>query len=162
MLCPLPLPYALRHASSQDQAFIDALYFACRDDLHSAVPDPVMLRQLIAMQQRMQQAGFAQRFPQAQQCIVLKGQEALGRVVFDCTADRIHVVDIAIAPTARRQGAATAVLQGLQAHAAAHALALTLSVALSNQRAGRLYRQLGFAMTGQDAVFEHMAWSALA
>lgn len=157
---PLPEPLALREVRAEDQDFLEALYFASREDLHNAVPDAAMLRQLMAMQHTMQQAGFRQNFPAAVHLMVLRHGQPIGRVVVDTGATDIRLVDIAITPAARRTGAATAVLRALQAAARAQGLTVSLSVSQGNPAAQALYAGLGFTVSVDGPVFAQMVWRA--
>lgn len=155
---PLPEPLALREVRAEDQEFLAALYFASREDLHQAVPDAAMLRQLISMQQAMQQAGFRQNFPAAAHLIVLRHGQPIGQVVVDTGSVDIRLVDIAITPAERRTGAGSAVVRALQAAARAQGLAVSLSVSQGNPAARALYQGLGFTVSSDDPVFAQMVW----
>lgn len=158
----LPEPFELRPVGAGDQEFLEDLYFSSREDLHQAVPDPALLRQLIAMQRKMQQTGFEQGFPAARHFVIQCGGRPMGRVVVDEGPLDLRVVDIAIAPADRRSGAARAVVQALQATAAARNLSVSLAVAKSNHAARSLYLGLGFSVRSQDPVMEQMAWQGRA
>lgn len=154
----LPQPFGLRPAASADQAFLEALYFSSREDLHHALPDAAALGQLIAMQRRMQEAGFERNFPDARHLVLERAGQPIGRVVVDEGPGDLRLVDIAVAPAARRCGAAAAVVRALQAAAARRGVPVTLAVAKANAAALGLYRSLGFEVRGEDPVVEQMAW----
>lgn len=156
----LPEPFALRPAGEADNDFLDALYFASREDLHQAVPDAALLRQLIAMQHATHKAGLRENFPQARHWIVQQGVQPIGHIVVDHTPQDLRLVDLAIAPPARRVGAAKAVVQALQQAAGARCLPVTLAVGRANIAASRLYLGLGFSVQSQDQVMAQMAWHA--
>ncbi len=151
---------ALRQVLVQeDQAFLDALYFASREDLHAFSTDPQLLAPLIQMQQRMQQAGFAAHFPDAQHWLVQSQGQPAGRLVVDVGPHDVRVVDIAITPAARRTGLARTVLQALQTVARAQQLPVSLAVSKTNPAAQALYQSLGFAVTTQDELLAQMVWT---
>lgn len=153
-------PFALRALTSADQYFLDALYFSSREDLHAVSPDAQLVAQLVRTQQQVQQAGFNAQYPQAEQWLVERAGQAIGRVVLDCGRADVRLVDLAIAPDARRTGAATAVLQALQGMAHEHGLAVSLAVSQANAVAMRLYQKLGFGVTAEDAAFLQMRWQS--
>ena len=65
-------------------------------------------------------------------------------------ADEIHVTNVAVHPTRRRQGVARALLVGLLAEAQARDLRLiVLEVRPSNREAITLYESFGFRVTGR-------------
>lgn len=144
--------------TSEDQDFLDALYFSSREDLHAVSPDAHVVAQLVRMQQEMQQADFSAHYPQAQHWLVERGGQAIGRVVLDWGAGDVRLVDLAIAAIARRTGAATAVLQAVQTMAHAQGLAVSLAVSQTNVAAMRLYQRLGFGVSAEDVVQAQMRW----
>lgn len=156
---PLPEPFALRERTDADHGFLQALYVSSREDLRQAIADAALLQQLMAMQQNAQEMGFRQHFPLARQLLLLQSGHPIGRVVVDASPARLHLVDIAVLPQARRSGAATAALCALQAHALAHGLPLSLSVSHTNAAARRLYEKLGFTTTSQEDMLAQMVWN---
>jgi ribosomal protein S18 acetylase RimI-like enzyme len=148
----------MREAAASDEEFLVALYFSSREDLHQIPGDPAMPAQLIAMQRTMQKAGFRQNYPDASYWVLEQDGRPIGRVVIDATPPDLRLVDLAIAPQARRMGAAKAVLRSLQEAAFAQGLTMSLGVAKSNEAARTLYRAMGFTVQSEDAVFEQMAW----
>lgn len=73
-----------------------------------------------------------------------------GLILLRQAADEAEIVTLAVAPKARRQGVATALLcRGLAAVAAAGARRAFLEVAEDNAPARRLYEGLGFAVCGR-------------
>jgi len=87
-----------------------------------------------------------------------RGGMLLGRVV----ADEAEVLTLAVAPAARRQGIATALLRAAQAHARALGVhAMFLEVATGNAAALALYRHGGFAEVGRRRRYYADASDAL-
>jgi len=65
-------------------------------------------------------------------------------------ADELHVLALAVAPRARRQGAASALLQAVLGEAAREGVArVHLEVRASNTAARRFYERHGFALVGR-------------
>lgn len=156
----LPAPYRLRAQRDDDDGFAAALYASTRDDLRQMPADPAFIEQLIAMQHRVQSHGYRQAYPQAAYLVLEQGDAPIGRLVIEQQGDVLHLVDIAIVPAARGQGAGSTVLRGLQAQAGAHQLHIHLAVNKSNAAARKLYQQLGFRLRGENEVQEQLAWSA--
>lgn len=68
-----------------------------------------------------------------------------GYILFWHVADEIHLLNVAVAPSARRRGIGIALVEDLLAYARAHAAAkVLLEVRASNEPAIRLYERLGF------------------
>ena len=158
----LPQPFRLRSIDAADQDFIDALYCSTRDDLVAMAVDETFLAQLIRMQQHTHAQGMRSAFPQSQYFLLERNGAAIGRLVVDTHGDRVHLVELALCPASRNQGAGSVVLGTLQAMAAQRDVPLTLNVGLANLAARRLYTKLGFVGIGADAVQESMQWSACA
>lgn len=69
-------------------------------------------------------------------------------------ADEAHLIDVIVAPTARRQGLGRALLETLLAHARARELRVVLlEVRRDNQPAQRLYARLGFEEVGERKAY---------
>jgi [ribosomal protein S18]-alanine N-acetyltransferase len=92
-----------------------------------------------------------------------EGREAVGFALFWRAADEVHLVDLAVAPEARRAGVGRALLDAVIAEArAGDARLLLLEVRAGNAPALALYRSAGFfehgvrrayySDNGEDAV----------
>lgn len=160
LLDTLPAPYRLRLQHEEDEAFAAVLYGATRDDLRQMPAEPAFIEQLIAMQRRMQSHGYRQSFPQAAYLVLQQDNISIGRLVIERRDAVLHLVDIAVLPEARGQGAASIVLRSLQALTEAQQLAIHLSVNRNNGGARKLYLRLGFQVQGENEVQEHLVWSA--
>ena len=80
----------------------------------------------------------------------LAGQTVVGYAAFAHVLDEGDITNVAVAPAFRRRGAATALLDALEARAAALSLSfLTLEVRESNAPARALYRARGFREVGR-------------
>ena len=55
----------IRPAAPANETFFAALYRASRDELLALPADPAMIDGLVAMQQRMQAAGYRHNYPEA-------------------------------------------------------------------------------------------------
>lgn len=160
---PLPSPFRLREidpASDRDTAFLAALYRSSRQDLLQMQADMGMIDQLIAMQQRMQEHGYRQAYPQACYQLIEKDGEPAGRLIVQRGQHAMHVIDIVLLPQAQGMGTGAAVLAGLQQHAAANGCSVSLAVNKHNGAAQRLYARLGFLPEGEDALQYQLRWSA--
>ena len=149
---------SLRSITNADQTFLADLYAASRPDLDGLRGQGDVFNQLIAMQQRVQLAGLLQNFPDAQQLVIESDQQPVGRLVVDWGDADVRVVDIAVAPNAKRSGVASAVLRAMQQVAATSNLQVSLAVANSNAPAQALYRALGFQLRQQDTLFDQLFW----
>lgn len=152
-------PVEARAPVQADADFLARLYASTRLDLHSTTADPAFVASLIAMQQRLQGAGYRQAFPDAEYLLLEQAGAPCGRIVVDAGAGALRLVDIALLPQLRGQGLGRHILLALQRCAARHRLPMTLAVHHANPRARRLYLALGFRPHSRDALSEQMLWN---
>jgi GNAT superfamily N-acetyltransferase len=157
---PLPYPFQLRPVREDDQNFVDMLYDSTRADLKEIAVDHSFIGELIKMQQEMQSQGFRTEFPAAQYLMLMRGDDRIGRIVLELRPGTLHLVDLALCPSARHQGAGTLVLRALQGWAAERGSSVTVSVSHGNPAARRLYLALGFELSDNDAVQARLRWQA--
>jgi len=82
--------------------------------------------------------------------IVREAGAVLGYLCVWEIADEVHVTNVAVHPSRRRQGIARGLLTGLLAEAQAHDVRLVvLEVRPSNREAIALYESFGFRVTGR-------------
>lgn len=154
----LPQHLQIRNTHDEDDTFKRSLYAATRDDLRQLPMPAEFIDQLISMQQQIHETGQHNAFPAAAHWIVEERGVPVGRVVFDMSGKEWRLVDIAIAPQARRQGVAGAVLHALQQRAAEQQASIGLAVLRSNDGARRLYVAAGFEVRAGDPLQEQMVW----
>jgi ribosomal protein S18 acetylase RimI-like enzyme len=148
-----------RAATDADAPFLAALYASTRADLlHLPVPRAV-IDAIIVHQQQLQAQGYADAWPEALYLVLEHGGRAVGRLVLNQAPGQLRVVDLSIAPAARRRGHARAVLAALQERAGREACVLTLRVRTDNPGARALYASLGFEPVDSDASAEQMRWA---
>lgn len=150
--CPRP-------PGPSDDEFLQRLYASTRDDLRMAAPDRAALAQLIEMQRRVQAAGYRASWPDASHLLLWHGGQPAGRLVADCGADELRVIDLTFVPEMRGQGLGSAVLRRLQRCASERGLPLALTVQHQNSGARRLYLALGFRAAEGDEVSGQMVWT---
>lgn len=152
-------PVRARAARDGDAEFLARLYASTRADLHSITAEPAFVAALIAMQQRLQGAGYRRDFPDATYLLLEHHDTPCGRIVVDAAPLALRLVDIALPPEHRGRGLGSHILRALQGCAARHALPLTLAVHHANAPARRLYLALGFQSCGGNDVSEQMIWN---
>lgn len=87
--------------------------------------------------------------PCAHFLVAEKGGKVLGYLGTHIVADEMMIANLAVAPDARRQGVASALLSTADKHARRAGLArITLEVRVSNDAATRLYEGAGFVKDG--------------
>ena len=159
--CLAPSSLAVRPPIPADAPFLAALYASTRPDLvGGGTADPAFVAALMAMQQRLQTADYAARYPDATTLVLAAGAPC-GRIVLDQDVCRLRLVDLALLPAARGRGLGAAVLLALQQWAQARSLPLMLAVQRNNGRARRLYGASGFVpVAGHSGSAEELVWPA--
>lgn len=150
----------IRDAGAADEAFFAGLYRSTRADLLALPADPSVIDGLIAMQHRLQMAGYHNSYPQAVYQVLERDGMAVGRLVTAAVDGAVRVVDIAVLPSARRAGVAAEALRRLQVQAAGAGHAVALSVRKDNVAARLLYEALGFAVDSEDTMRLELRWRA--
>lgn len=147
-----------RAAAADDAPFLAALYLSTRPDL-GALPVPRSVIEGIARhQQALQREAYARACPDAEEWIVEDGEGPAARLVLERREREIRVLDLSVAPRARRRGHARALLCALQAEAGEGGRALALRVRLDNTPARRLYAGLGFRALREDGSSQELRW----
>lgn len=158
--CLAALAIHARVPEADDAPFLAALYASTRPDLvGGGAADPAFVAALMAMQQRLQAADYAARFPQAATLVLASASAPCGRVVVDDDGQRVRLVDLALWPADQGRGLGSAILLALQQWACARQLPVMLAVQRGNVRARRLYDALGFVpVAGPGAAAEERVW----
>lgn len=148
-----------RPSLPEDAPFLHALFAANCTHLGALGLPPEALEALIDQQYAFRQADYHRRFPQARTLIALGDQAPVGQMVVNDDGTTLHLVDIAVAPSARGHGYGSALVQQVQTQArTALRQAVTLSVDPMNHVALRLYQALGFEAIETHPVQWRMVW----
>jgi ribosomal protein S18 acetylase RimI-like enzyme len=132
-----------RPVRAADDSYLRQLFAESRDDLLALPQD--LRASLLDMQYRGQARQVAADHPAATREILVADGVDSGVLVLDRDAGRIHIVDITIARSARRQGIASSALRAVIDEAGQRAV--TLFVWSGNLAARSLYERLGFVMS---------------
>ncbi|WP_263385227.1 GNAT family N-acetyltransferase [Granulicella arctica] len=150
----------LQPARPEDALFLEVLFRDVHEPEFAPLQlPPQALAQLIAMQFRAQSLGYASQYPDAQDHIVIVGDEAAGRLLIHRDSQQIQLIDIALLARFRNQGLGSELLRLLIQEAAQVASVLRLTVRFDNA-ALRLYQKKGFIRTGGDGLNLAMEWRA--
>jgi ribosomal protein S18 acetylase RimI-like enzyme len=151
-------PIALREATAEDLSFLARLYRDTRQDVEGWGWPQEQQEWFLRMQFDARQRSYAAAFPHAKDRIVYVEDTPAGRILVDHEPAGLHLIDIALLREFRNRGVGGELIGGLQKECAQEGWTLRLQVAADNP-AIRLYRQLGFAETGADALYMQMIWT---
>lgn len=139
----------LRPETADDAGFLAELFAAGARELYGAAA--AMLEPMIALQHRSQVQTYAAAYPEARGEIILDGEgRPAGRLLTNAGQEGLLVVDIAVAPAARRQGLARAALAQVLARAGSAATPVTAQIIVTNLASRALFEGLGFAVSYRE------------
>jgi ribosomal protein S18 acetylase RimI-like enzyme len=152
-------PITLREATTDDVPFLGRLY---RDTRRLEVEGWGWPREqqewFLEMQFEARQSSYVAAFPDAEDRIVCMEDMPVGRLLVNLELAGLHLIDLALLEEFRNRGIGSELIGKLQKECAKEGRTLRLQVLQSNP-AIRLYRRLGFAETGVEAMYLHMAWT---
>jgi hypothetical protein len=117
-----------------------------------------MVAQLLDMQYRGQGMSYRAQFPNAESSIVWLGEERIGRLYVNESADELRVVDIALSAAYRGRGFGRKLLEDVGARARARGVPVRLSVR-PDSAAARLYQRVGFVAVSATDTHIEMEWN---
>jgi ribosomal protein S18 acetylase RimI-like enzyme len=135
-------------AMPEDEDFLIKVYFSTRDDVATLPVPQEQKDDFMLMQYRAQKQHYASHFPEAKRDIILLDAQPVGRFMVGREPDEIVCIDISLLPEFRNQGIGTLLLRDLIDEAARTNRVFRLHV-VQNNRAVRLYKRLGFSITGE-------------
>jgi ribosomal protein S18 acetylase RimI-like enzyme len=151
---------ALRPALPDDEAFLLEVYTSNRGDDLAALDWPNdRIRDFLATQYAAQQLFFKTDYPQANELIILRESDRIGRIIVERGEHELRIVDIALLPPHCNAGVGTYVIKELLAEAGRLRRVLRLQVMRSNPAVG-LFERLGLVRTGETGSHYQMEWRA--
>ena len=146
----------LRAATPDDAAFLLKLFASTRNDEFKFLDgDQSQLEALIKMQFNLQSQQYHSGYPNAEDSIILRTDEPVGRIFVDENDREITLIDIALLPLHRNSGIGAYLVGRLTGRAAAVEKAVRLHV-LKTNRAQHLYERLGFRKVDEDGMYFEM------
>ena len=145
--------FSCRTESREDEPFIRGLMMETLVDQLGASSWPDSIREpVLDAQYRVRRQGFRMSAGDKPGTLVLVNGEPVAWYVAADLEDEIRLVNLMVLRKHRGKGIGSAVLRKL----VMASKALTLSVAMNNQRAFDLYTRMGFRRTGDDGVHYFM------
>jgi ribosomal protein S18 acetylase RimI-like enzyme len=154
----------LRPARPEDDSFFFRLFAESQEQLALLRSNEVLWQSLVEMQYRGRKISYATAFPEACDSVLCLDDgdghsSPVGRLLVDRKAHRWRIVDISVLREHRGRGLGRMALKECQAQCKDAEAKLELEVTPQNP-AGRLYRRLGFRVTGEDLLAVRMEWNA--
>jgi ribosomal protein S18 acetylase RimI-like enzyme len=147
-----------RPTRDEDRQFLAELYATTRWEEVAQTGWPVETRlNFLAQQFELQSIHYAKYRPNAERMVIERDGTPIGRLEVDETADRLHIVDISLAPARRGGGIGTAILGDLQRLAENGGRKVSIFVEKQNPALG-LYRRLGFEPIREEGAYDFMEW----
>lgn len=145
-----PREVSRRPAVESDRPFLFELYASTRAAELALTPWTAEQKgQFLTMQFQAQMTGYRDAFPQAVHEMVTADGRPAGRLYLSREPDRLHILDITIAPELRNAGIGSAVLGEILEEADRHGKGVTIYVEGFNPSL-RLFLRLGFQVISQD------------
>ena len=139
-----------------DEPFLAELFFQTRRGTFEPLGwDEPRLRALLASQHTIREAQYKAQFPEATLRKVVVDGVPVGRVDTVRKDGRLHLIDLAVLPSAQGKGLGSAVLGKVLEEADAAGLGMDLHVEVINP-ARRLYARAGFVEKQDDGVYLFM------
>jgi len=145
----------LRPSLPDDRDFLFRLYASTRmEEVRGFGWNAVQQEAFFRMQFNAQQQWYQAAYSTAENQIIEKDHEPIGRMIVQREAGTWRLLDISLLPEHRGQGIGGELIRNLIKECAA-ATVLQLQVVNTNP-AQRLYERLGFIKTGQDQIYTQM------
>jgi len=146
----------LRPALPNDRDFLFRLYASTRmQEIGGFGWSAAQQEAFLRMQFNAQQHWYQATYSTAENQIIQKDDEPIGRMIVQREAALWRLVDISLLPEHRGQGIGGELIGALIKDCMAAGAMLQLQVVNTNP-AQRLYERLGFIKTGQDQIYTQM------
>jgi len=153
----VPTSIVLRPAVPEDEEFLFKVYVGTRlDEVAAWGWDKAQQEMFLRLQFKAQQFHYDD-FDDSGKSIIMDDDRPIGRVIINRYTEYLHLADIALLPEYRNSGIGTKVLNDLLAEGKQKGLPVLLEVAKTN-RAGQLYKRLGFEITSDIGMHFKMEW----
>jgi ribosomal protein S18 acetylase RimI-like enzyme len=148
----------IRPELPEDENFLWQVYATTREDeLNLTNWNAETRRAFVDSQFKAMRIGYAAQYPEAEFCVIMLGEERIGRMVVDRGPGVLRLVDIAVLPEYRGRGIGSHYLKKLANEAEQNKKMLRLHV-FKGSRPWRLYERLGFVKIEENGPYEHLEW----
>jgi RimJ/RimL family protein N-acetyltransferase len=146
----------LRPSLPEDRDFIFRLYASTREEeLRPFGWNAAQQEAFLRMQFNAQQQWYASTYSTAENQIIEKDHEPIGRMIVQRGPGIWRLIDISLLPPHRGHGTGGELIRALIQQCGESGAVLQLQVVNTNP-AQRLYTRLGFIKTGEDQIYTQM------
>ncbi len=146
----------LRPSLPEDRDFIFRLYASTREEeLRPFGWNATQQEAFLRMQFNAQQQWYASAYSTAENQIIEKDHEPIGRMIVQREGNTWRLIDISLLPEHRGHGIGGELIRALIEQCSDSGAVLQLQVVNTNP-AQRLYTRLGFVKTGADQIYTQM------
>jgi ribosomal protein S18 acetylase RimI-like enzyme len=151
----------IRPVQSSDESFLRRVYASSRaEELAQTGWSEEEKQSFLQLQFTAQWQDYSNRFPDAEQSIVLYEGNPTGRIWVNRSNEEIRLLDITLLPEFRNSGIGAVLLQRLQDEARALVIPLRHAVYKDNLIAIHFYQNLGFTIIEDLATYYIMEWTS--
>lgn len=141
---------SLRPVRDEDEDFLFSVYASSRADEMALVPWTVEQQHaFLRMQLEVQTRHYAAQHPLAIHQIICADELPAGRIYFDNSGPKLHILDITVLISHRRQGIGSTILHRIMADASEAKKPVTIYVESFN-RSLHLFQRLGFQQADES------------
>ena len=146
----------LRPSRPEDRDFLFRLYASTREHELSALGwPPAQQEAFLRMQFNTQQQWYLATYSTAENKIIEKDHEPIGRMIVQRGPEVWRLLDISLLPAHRGRGIGGELIRSLIEECGESGAVLQLQV-LNTNPAQLLYTRLGFIKTGEDQIYTQM------
>lgn len=146
----------LRPSLPEDRDFLFRLYASTREQELRPFGWPAAQQEaFLRMQFNAQQQWYAATYSTAENQIIEKEHQPIGRMIVQREHGTWRLLDISLLPEHRGQGIGGGLIRALISESRESGAVLQLQV-LNTNPAQRLYTRLGFIKTGEDQIYTQM------
>lgn len=149
---------SLRPITADDETFLLRLFASTREEF--SFLNPTELEALVTMQFKLRHQQYRNGYPNAEDKLIMTGEQPIGRMFIDDGEVDLTLIDIALLPEHRGKGIGRELLTELLRYAASVSKPVRLHVLKTNP-ARKLYGRLGFREVGEDSMYCEMIWKPI-
>lgn len=152
------MPITLRDALPADERFLFEVYASTRAEEMALVPwNEEQRKSFLTMQFAAQHSHYREQFPEANYGVILRDDQAVGRLYVLRDKTETRILDITVLPEYRNRGIGTSLLRDLLDEASHSGKPVLIYVETFNPSL-RLFERLGFRIMAEEGFNFLLEW----